>query len=441
MDSQKKVLLHFLNDIEAQPTQRTEEWHHIRKNTIGGSEIATVIGCNPYNSVQSLIAQKIGINNFQGNTACRWGTMFEHITEKYTCGVLKIERIYEAGSIPGIIERQRYSPDGLGIVQLLNCDNQPEWYIILFEFKAPMGTLPNKKIPKHYIPQIQMGMASIPIVDYSIFVNNCYRKCALKDIGFNNVYDKNFHIGDYKKLKNGLEKEIPYACGIICIYQTYEEYDKINKYYGYDSDEEYDINDAFNDLDDEYSNNDFESNYYTDHDMELLLDSKEALIDFGLADKYLIDRIFELYDQKRVSVVYYPIMFNKDRVNTLDFIKTHNLERTNENIKNPKKYAENCIKTFEEKCINNNLCPIGYLPWKLMRSDVILEEKDEKFVDNIKEPLMKTLELMQKINDSENPVDEFYNIYPLVEESEEYFEDINSMNDITNGLNNDDICI
>lgn len=433
MQKIQNKLDNYLSGIEAAPAQRTPEWYAIRKNTIGGSEIATVIGTNPYNSVEGLLAGKVGISSFNGNTACRWGTMFEHLTEKFTQIILKMDRpITEAGSVPGVFERQRYSPDGLGVVQLMNCDNELEYYVILFEFKAPLGTLPNGKIPKHYMAQVQTGMISIPLTEYTIFVNNCYRKCALQDLAFNGVYDKIYHGGDYKKRKHGLGQETPYACGIICFYQTQEEFDKIVKYYGYESDdEEYDIGKAFDDYEIDYTQG-TDHNRYSDHDMELLLDSKGSLIDFGAASKFLVDRILDLYDDKRVKVVYYPIMINHERVNEMDFISTHELQSDKDNVADPIEYAERCITRFDKKCKQKGLCGIGYMPWKLMRSDVILENKDPEWYDTIKGPVTKTLEILNELNNSANPVDAYYRKYPMLEETEEYMEDMTSMADFMN---------
>jgi putative phage-type endonuclease len=416
----------YLDGIGAQPTQRSPEWYAIRKNTIGGSEIATVIGINPYNSVESMIAGKLGINSFNGNTACRWGTMFEHITEKFTQLILQISGgIREAGSIPGVIDRQRYSPDGLGIVQLLNCDDEPEYYIILFEFKAPLGTLPNGKVPKHYSSQIQTGMISIPLTEYSIFVNNCYRKCALSDLGFSGVYDKIYHGGDYKKRKYGLEKETPYGCGLICFYQTQMEFDKVTQYYGQDSySEEYDISAAF---DDSRNDGDDDDCRYGDHDMELLIDSKNSLIDFGSAPQNIVDRMFQLYDDKRINVVYYPIMINHVAVNKMPFISTHNLELDKVMITDPVAYGKRCIDKFNRSCKDKNLCGIGFMPWKLMRSDVILENKDPEWLNTIREPLINALDILNELNSCDDPVAAYYQKYPMIDDSIDYTEDMLNM--------------
>jgi hypothetical protein len=434
MKSCKKELCKYLNDVAASPAQKSKEWYDIRRNTLGGSEISTVLGVNPYSTVQSLIAGKIGLSSFTGNTATRWGNLFEHLTQKWSELILQSPgEIKDVGSVKGIMDRQRYSPDGLGVIKLLNESNNYEYYIILFEFKAPLGTLPNKKIPKHYVPQIQTGMLSIPLAKYSIFVNNCYRKCQLNDLCFNGVYDKEFHQGDYKKRKFGLENEVPYACGVICFYQTVDDYFKLHDYLGCgnNSDDDNNYGDMFSNMDNIDNGGEStgtDDNYYGDYDMELLLETKDNMMDLGGASKFMVDRLFELHDTKRVKAMYYPIVANNERISELDFISSHGLEQFNKS-KDPLKFAKRCISRFKDRCDNDEWVGVGYLPWKLMRSDVILELPDPDWYEKIKDPIIETLDLLERINNSKNPIDEYYNIYPQLVESEEYLHEMGSMND------------
>lgn len=417
MEKHLQVLLKFLKTVEASPPQRSEEWYKIRQCTIGGSEISTVIGVNPYSTVQDLIANKLGISTFNGNKATRWGNLFEHVTEKWCEVVFTLANgVQEAGSIKGIIDNQRYSPDGLSVMRLRNYNNKPEWYIILFEFKAPLGTLPNGKIPAHYRPQVQTGLMSIPICDYGVFVNNCYRKCSLGDFEYNGMYDKKFHAGDYKKRKYGLEKETPYACGIICFYQTIDEYDKLYEFHGDGiSDDEYDINDAF----DEKSNAGdakFPPDYFRVGDMELL-GGIDNLHDLGDIDSATFERVLELHDQKRLKAMYYPICANHKHVATLPFIETHGLYKVKSNTP-LKKFASACIDKFINTCESHGMVPVGFLPWKLMRSDILLEERDPDWERKIKDPVLNTLSIMQKIMNSPNPKLSYYEHFPSVDKDD-----------------------
>ena len=307
----QKELIVYLGKLGTAPEQRSKEWYAIKQTTIGGSEIATILNMNPFRSVKGLIAEKIGMESFSGNLATRWGTMFEHITKKWSELILKIDEIKEAGSIEGVIARQRYSPDGLSVVKLKCEDGSYEYFIVLFEFKAPLSSLPNGKVPHHYMPQIQTGLLNIPITDIGIFVNNCYRICSLKDLNFESNYNEEFHAGDFKKRKTGMKKYKPLACGIICFYQTNEDYNKMYDHFGYGSDNE---DDEINtEIDIDFDHNKVTDGYYQGIDLDLLYNSKGDPIDFGFMaseNKELFERCLELYDDKRIRVVYYPIIPN-----------------------------------------------------------------------------------------------------------------------------------
>jgi hypothetical protein len=275
----QKELIVYLGKLGTAPEQRSKEWYAIKQTTIGGSEIATILNMNPFRSVKGLIAEKIGMESFSGNLATRWGTMFEHITKKWSELILKIDEIKEAGSIEGVIARQRYSPDGLSVVKLKCEDGSYEYFIVLFEFKAPLSSLPNGKVPHHYMPQIQTGLLNIPITDIGIFVNNCYRICSLKDLNFESNYNEEFHAGDFKKRKTGMKKYKPLACGIICFYQTNEDYNKMYDHFGYGSDNE---DDEINtEIDIDFDHNKVTDGYYQGIDLDLLYNSKGDPIDFG----------------------------------------------------------------------------------------------------------------------------------------------------------------
>ena len=444
-----EILTNFIKTVETSPQQRSKEWYDIRRTTIGGSEVATILGLNPYDNVRKLIGNKLGISAFTGNTATRWGNLFEHVTKKWCEDVFTLaDGIHEIGSVNGIIKNQRYSPDGLCIMKLLDNEDNPNWYIILLEFKAPLSSLPNGIIPKHYRPQIQTGLMSMPFCDYSVFINNCYRKCSLDDFNYNGRYDKKFHAGDYKKRKYGLEQEIPYACGIICFYQSIEEYDKLYKFYGADDDDDdydkCDINTFINDNNgkDNSNNNDntdMPSNYFQNSDIELL-GSLNTLHDFGKINEQLFKRILELYDQKRVGVVYYPICSNYKHISTIPFINLHKLEKPQKNT-SLQKFATKCIDKFVNLCKTNGKVSVGFLPWKLMRSNIILEEPDKKWEETVKQPILNTIELMEKIMNAPEPNIAYFEHFASDDDKEAFVDENDDIASFFITKNTDDISI
>lgn len=419
---QKKVNT-FVQSVGSSPAQKSIEWYLLKSKTIGGSEVAAVLGLNPYRKVKSLIAEKVGIleQSFNGNIATRWGTIFESVTREWTQKVLLMnECIQETGSLKGAIEGQRYSPDGLGVVQLINSNDELDYYIVLFEFKSPLRSLPDGKIPKHYRPQIQTGMMTIPLVELSIFVNNCYRKCPLKDINFTMVYDLNFHDGDVTKKRTKKQKfDAVLACGVICFSQTKKNYDLALKLCGYnsDSDSDSDSESNFNEiLDDSNATSGGlpSSNYSnTEYDMDILMGSRESILDFGVARSRMLDRLFELCDEKRIDITYYPMILNQAAINDLEFIQIHQKTKDPATVY-PRRIIKTQIDQFASHCDDNECFPIGYLPWKLLKSDLISEAPDLNWKEHIEAPVLDTLQKIDEIMSCSDPKAKYLEFYPEV---------------------------
>lgn len=406
MDSTLKVLKTFIESAAQGPAQKSQEWYAIKAKTIGGSEIATVLELNPYKKRKVLIAEKLGIGyKFDGNIATRWGNIFEDATRVFIQKVLQMEEeIIELGSIEGPIERQRYSPDGLGIVKLLNANDEPEYYIILFEFKAPYKSIPDGTIPSHYLPQVKTGLMSIPIADMAIFVNNVYRKCSLNNLDFTLKYDTEFHA------KTNFSSV--YACGIVYFYQTDGQYQEAKKMCGFDDVSD---NDSDNDSDNKSGNGIVTDNKVyispNDHDTDILVKSAEDLIDFGASSLTIIDRLFELYEKKKILMRHSSIVLNHRAINEIDFVKTHG--KMVEDIKtNPRKKLTEELMNFSEECEEKNLVFIGYLPWKLMQTDILEELPDEDWLHEIKEPVLETLAVIDEISSHPDPRERYYELYP-----------------------------
>lgn len=430
MEKLVKVVNDFVKQVEASPAQKTAEWYTLKSKTIGGSEIATVLGINPFKSVKALIAEKAGVadNVFTGNMATRWGTVFEHVTREWTELVLDMPyTIVETGSLPGIIDRQRYSPDGLGVVGLLNDEDQLEYYIVLFEFKSPFRSIPDGKIPKYYRPQIQTGLLTIPICELSIFVNNSYRKCALKDIGFNLTYDTQFHDGDLKKKLTKAQKITKiFGCGVCCFYQSVSDYNKAVVAYNVEGEEcdddkgynkDYEKGKVREDCDDKEKLLNANYNFLRyPADFDILIKSANELIDFGSENaNQLIERLFELIEQKRILVKYNPIIVNYDNVNDLEFIQTHNKGKSNSTTP-LKKIIKTQMDEFLDECTNLDYMPIGYLPWKIIKSDILADHLLDDWHATIKEPIETVLNKIDIIASAPDPYEKFNELHTYVEQ-------------------------
>jgi hypothetical protein len=409
------IVKDYVSSIGESPAQRTAEWYDIRKFTIGGSEIATVLGLNPFESVKSLVAKKVNIGfSFNGNTATRWGNLFESVTQQFTELLFKMPNtMFSLGSIKGVIDGQRYSPDGLGVVRMLRSDNIKDNFIVLFEFKSPLRSLPLGTIPKHYKPQVQTGLLSINIAEFAIFVNCCYRKCTIQDLTFNSVYDVDFHNGDDKKRKSGLTNEVPYAIGVCCFYQTTEQYELAAKSLGY-SLVEYSIDNKIdNKIDDEVNDVVKKTDFtYKTIDGEILLRSQ--IIDFGCNKSY-IDRLLYLLDNKKLSTKYLPMTLNANKINNMKITTTHNIKHTTENIN-----YYNYIEEFKKHCESNKLIFIGYLPWKLMLADVLIETRDDNWLEKIQQPVLDTIATIKEIASAIDPLEAYQKKYNITNEVGDY---------------------
>lgn len=406
----------YIREQAAAPAQKSAEWYKLKQKTIGGSEVATVLGLNPFKKVHGLIAEKIGLpgTGFNGNIATRWGNLFETVTRDYAVKLLKMTTsIKETGSVEGVIERQRYSPDGLGVVKLKTGEGSYDYFVVLFEFKAPFRSIPDGKIPKQYLPQVLTGMLTIDIVETSIFINNCYRKCPLADINFDVKYDTVFHDGDVtKKLTKKQAITKVFAVGMVCFYQTRADADRYVKYCGYaDSDVE-DVEDPDNvcsgKLDPDLST--------SEYDIDILLNSTEVPVDFGAAKYNIVNRLLELHDEKRVHAVYIPMIFDSDEINELEFAQLHNISHKPEDTEySAKKILKQRYNLFLAECDKKDRVPVGYLPWKLVKTDVISVDPDADWRETIEEPINHTLgviDTLMAIDDMDARASAYNDLYP-----------------------------
>ena len=241
--SPQEKLAIFLRFYLHLPAQGSPKWLEFRSGaghrppTFGGSEIGSLFGVNQYQSKEQLIATKLQITKFEGNTATRWGNLFEEVLfgvvdYLYSC------KTYETGSIPGLRDTngdviQSYSPDRLGIVGKSNFISMtkmldpnliidkivkplPDELIVLMEGKCPYSRVPDGKVPKQYSLQPLLGACTIPIVDVCLYVDGMFRLCSLADfylsdgdlaIGFIGIYEKTGPKREFKGYGEKSEKD------------------------------------------------------------------------------------------------------------------------------------------------------------------------------------------------------------------------------------------
>lgn len=383
-----EIIETFINNNIDAAVQGSKQWLDDRRFIIGGSEISTIIGCNSFSNLEGLIAQKVNLISFKGNTATRWGNLFENVSELLFSTMFN-NKIYNTGSIQNkTIENHRYSPDGLCVVRFN--DKQK---ITLLEFKSPFSSVPAAKIPKHYLPQVKAGLCTIDIAETALFVNNMFRKCSLKQLDFSIDYDNEYHRDTELKLK-GIESAI--ANGIILFSISNENMHLFEeKFNG--------LNNTFRGSACEYAceSDDESDTEIIDDGSSIMYKIKKAiesktLIDFGIENKKIFDQFLELYkgDNSFINIKCVKPQINKDIKS--NFIIPDELNYIlNEEYK---KYdIPKIIEKYTRICNKRNLTPIGVLPWKLLRSSHIIAEREESFLDDIKDKIDSAVNIINDI--------------------------------------------
>lgn len=426
-----KTIEEFIEKHSDNAEQGSDAWLLGRKFKIGGSEISTVEGFNPFMKLVDLVGQKIGLTSFSGNSATRWGNLFENVSELMfkTLFLKDGYQIYNTGSIPNKeITNHAYSPDGLCLMEFNGVEK-----ITLLEFKSPYGSAPTSKVPKHYLPQVKAGLCTIDIAQIGVFANNMIRKCSLAQLDFSTNYDTAYHRDTELKLKN-INATISNGIIFLSIASNnlqlfLDEFESfINPVFDSESDSESDVcmqttghefSGGF-DSDSESDCDSTERKIYDDGTNILYKihnivdeyskhpDAPIKLIDFGNEGRQLFDQFLQLYKPEN-GPSFFSIKCSKPQINkTILTSKTaKNLIIPNElnYVRSPGYVANVCKKYNTEKLIENfiKLCkktksiPIGYLPWKMIKSSNIIVEKDPEYLVNIKGKIDETIEIVQKI--------------------------------------------
>ena len=417
------ILENFINKNKDLAEQGSQKWLNERKYIIGGSEISTLIGKNPFSNIERLIAEKVDLCSFTGNTACRWGNLFEMVTQLIfkAMFVEKPDKIYSTGSVPHkTIKNHSYSPDGLCCIGFK--ENNLVYKNTLLEFKSPYSSIPTTKVPTHYLPQVKAGLCTIDIAESAIFVNNMFRKCTLNQLDFTTNYDNSYHRDTEKKLK---DIDIAIANGIIIFSITLDNLFIFEEKYKQLDTKSNNYNQSYMDFCDDSSGSEFDpdENAYFDDNSNILYKIKQAInnynecqynpkdmFDLGNATKELFDQFLDLLDDKFIDIKYIKPQINKIALNdnVANLIIPNELNYIKDNLDTIcKKYnMEKILSKFTKKCKIDKSIPIAYLPWKLLRSSNIIVEKEIDYLDNIKENIDNCINIVKDINSNSKNLDD-----------------------------------
>ena len=355
-----QILTHHANA----PMSQSAAWAAARAETVGGSDVATILGLNPYRKRTDFIADKCGFNvAFEGNQATRWGTVMERATENFTHSVLKMDTIIHAlGSLPTVVSGQRYTPDGLGIVQLRNIRDEIKTFIAVFEFKSPARSVPDGKIPKHYAPQLQTGLLAIPQANIGIFTNCAFRKCKKEDFNFELTYDRIYHNGDTRKFTKRQAIREVFAIGKVYFTASKEEFKA------------------------------FTSGTYCEETEDAFIYNTDIL-DLGAASPRLTDRVFELATVGRLKANHSDCILNALVINQMDIATTHNIQHETLPVED---------RDFDT---DNQIVAVMY--WKIVRADIITMDRDPNWRTIIEPVVKQTLTEIREIKTAPDPYVEY----------------------------------
>lgn len=126
--------------------QRSQEWLDLRDNMITASDVASAIGENHYESTDAFIKKKVLKTKWAGNAATQHGTLLEPFVRD-----LYDEMTGRKSHEIGLVQHRTYpwlgaSPDGVTEDGLL------------IEIKCPLSRKIEAKVPKHYLPQVQLQL-------------------------------------------------------------------------------------------------------------------------------------------------------------------------------------------------------------------------------------------------------------------------------------------
>ena len=125
----------------------------------------------------------------------------------------------------------------------------------------------------------------------------------------------------------------------------------------------------------------------------------------------------ELFQAKRVVPWYAPMLLNPTRMHEHPFMVAHEISHEDKR-RSPQKRLNNSLRWFKRFCKKNHLIPIGFMPWKLMRSDIIEEARDPAWLETIQGPVSETLELLRQFNAADDPVQSYRERFPLEDEED-----------------------
>lgn len=235
-----EVIVKFERDSKG-PLQLSPEWFVLRergsrkRGRIGGSDVASLLGYNPYRSRRQLLLEKQGLKKkvFGHQFPLLFGSIFEEVAVNSFEKIFKTKVMCKNITIvdPKGYDCMVFSPDGLCALPMKDgdvymdydsddYDKIKRYAPVLIEVKCP-STRPltrDAKVPKLYYPQIQAGMFAIDVAHSAIFIDNQLRVCSYQQL-FSETEINNVGIyAVHSKSSPVSEDNAPVHIGAILVY-------------------------------------------------------------------------------------------------------------------------------------------------------------------------------------------------------------------------------
>jgi putative phage-type endonuclease len=133
--------------------QRSPEWLALRENMLTASDVASALGHNRYERPDDLLRKKVLKTAWAGNAATAHGTLLEPVARD-----LYDARYGKKSHEIGLVQHPKYHFLG-GSADGITEDG------MLIEIKCPLTRKIEDKVPKHYLPQIQLLLEILDFED------------------------------------------------------------------------------------------------------------------------------------------------------------------------------------------------------------------------------------------------------------------------------------
>jgi len=133
--------------------QRSPEWLALRENMLTASDVASALGHNRYERPDDLLRKKVLKTAWAGNAATAHGTLLEPVARD-----LYDARYGKKSHEIGLVQHPKYPFLG-GSADGITEDG------MLIEIKCPLTRKIEDKVPKHYLPQIQLLLEILDFED------------------------------------------------------------------------------------------------------------------------------------------------------------------------------------------------------------------------------------------------------------------------------------